>query len=259
MSESCFSNTKPKILNYIDFKLFSQEAIKEDLSEALCNCGNSYDIVITFLHQSYINVLPKRKKWLKENNETHANKTLCQAIMKRSRLKTKANKTKDLADIRNYNKQENCVVNLNKEAKFEYISKFESNDNEPFWVNCKPYFTNKHSITDTYIMLGEYGELILKNKEIANTYNDHFRSIVDNLSFDHWDYHSLSLTKGSDSIFNIIKRYKHYPSMKNIKAKLNSVRSFTFQPVFMDEVTAVIQYMKNNKSVGGKKPIQILK
>ena len=43
MSESCFSNTKPKILNYIDFKLFSQEAIKEDLSEALCNCGNSYD------------------------------------------------------------------------------------------------------------------------------------------------------------------------------------------------------------------------
>ena len=179
--------------------------------------------------------------------------------MKRSRLKTKANKTKDLADIRNYNKQENCVVNLNKEAKFEYISKFESNDNEPFWVNCKPYFTNKHSITDTYILLGEYGELILKNKEIANTYNDHFRSIVDNLSFDHWDYHSLSLTKGSDSIFNIIKRYKHYPSMKNIKAKLNSVRSFTFQPVFMDEVTAVIQYMKNNKSVGGKKPIQILK
>ena len=108
-------------------------------------------------------------------------------------------------------------------------------------------------------MLSEYGELILKNKEIASTFNDHFTSIVDNLSFNHWDYHSLSLTKGSDRIFNTIKRYKHYPSMKNIKAKFNNVRSFSFQPVFMDEVKTVIQDMKNNKSMGGEIPIQILK
>ena len=41
MPKSCFSNTKPKLLNYIDFKLFSEEGFKEDLSEALCDCGNS--------------------------------------------------------------------------------------------------------------------------------------------------------------------------------------------------------------------------
>ena len=65
-------------------------------------------------------------------------------------------------------------------------------------------------------MLSENGELIIKHKETANTFNDHFRSIVDNLGLDHGDYHCLSPTKGPDRIDNIIKRYKNYPSIKNI-------------------------------------------
>ena len=85
-------------------------------------------------------------------------------------------------------------------------------------------------------MLSENGELILKNKEIANTFNDHFGSIVDNLSLDHWEDYSQSSTMGSDRIDNIIKWYKNHPNIKNIKAKFNSFRSFSFQPVFMEEV-----------------------
>ena len=124
--------------------------------------------------------------------------------MKRSKLKNKANKTTDPTDIRNYKKQRNYVVNLSKEAKLEYFSKYESNNSKPFWVNCKPYFTNKHSKADIDIILSEKGELILKNKEIANTFNDHCGSLVDNPSFDHWDCHSLSPTLGSDRIDNIV-------------------------------------------------------
>ena len=77
----------------------------------------------------------------------------------------------------------------------------------------KRYFKNKHSKADP-------GELILKNKEIANTFYDHFGSIVDNLGLDD---HYLSPTKGSDTIDNIIKWYKKHPSIKNIKVKFNSV------------------------------------
>ena len=105
--------------------------------------------------------------------------------MKRSRLKNKANKTKDPTNIKNYKKQRNYVAKLNKEAKLEYFSKLESNDNKPFWVNCKPYFTNKHSKADTDIMLSENGELILNNKKIANIFNDNFGSIVESLGLDH--------------------------------------------------------------------------
>ena len=55
--------------------------------------------------------------------------------MKISRLRKKANKIKDPTDIIKYKKQRNYVVNLNKEAMLEYFSKYESNDNKPFWIN----------------------------------------------------------------------------------------------------------------------------
>ena len=140
-------------------------------------------------------------------------------------------------------------MNLIKETKLEYFSKCESNDNKPFWINCEPYLTNKNSSAGTGIMLSENGELILKNKEIVNISNYHFVSIVDNLGLDRCDDDFLKLTKGSDRIDNIIKQYKNHPSIKNIKAKFNSVRSFPFQPAFIEEVKTVIQDMENNKSV----------
>ena len=259
MLESCFNNTEPKLLNYRDFKHFSQEDFKEDLSEALCDCGNSYDDFDHIFTSKLNKHAPNKKKWIRGNNKPHVNKALRQAIMKRSKLKNKANKTKDPTDIKNYKKQRNYVVNLNKEAKLEYFSKYESDDNKPFWIRCKAYFTNKHSKDDTDIMLSENGELILKNKEIANTFNDHFGSIVVNLGLDHWDDHSLSPTKGDDRIDNIIKRYKNHPSIKGIRAKFNSVRVSSFQPVSVDDVKTVIRDLKNNKSAGGEIPIQILK
>ena len=79
-----------------------------------------------------MNTLPKRKKWIRGNNKLHVKKALRQAIMKRSRLKNTANKTKDHSDIRNYKKQWNYVVNLNKLARLVYFSKYESNDNKTF-------------------------------------------------------------------------------------------------------------------------------
>ena len=44
---------------------------------------------------------PKKKKQFRGNNKPHVNKMLRKAIMKRSKLKNKANKTKLPADINN--------------------------------------------------------------------------------------------------------------------------------------------------------------
>ena len=102
--------------------------------------------------------------------------------MKRSKLKNKANKTKNPLDIVNYKKQRNYVTKLNKTAKLEYFNNLKlGKDNKPFWEKCKPYFTNKHSKADTDIMLNENGELLLKDKDIADTFNEYFGSIVESL------------------------------------------------------------------------------
>ena len=51
------------------------------------------------------------------NHKPHACKTLRLAIMERSRLKSKANKTRLSNNLENYKKQRNLVIKLNKQLK----------------------------------------------------------------------------------------------------------------------------------------------
>ena len=57
------------------------------------------------------------KKWVRCNNKPHTHKELRKAIMKSSRLKNKANKTKMSIDISNFKKRRNYVVNLKKKLR----------------------------------------------------------------------------------------------------------------------------------------------
>ena len=60
---------------------------------------------------------PKRTKLFRGSQKPHVNKVLRRAIMKRSWLKNKANKTRKVLDIFNYKKQRNLMVKLNNECK----------------------------------------------------------------------------------------------------------------------------------------------
>ena len=107
--------------------------------------------------------------------------------MKRSKLKNKANKTKNPSDINNYKKRRNYVVQLNIKAKLEHLNNFDSSQgSKPFWVKYKCYFSNKHSKADTDIILNEQGDLIFKNTEIPLTFNEYFESIVESLDLHVW-------------------------------------------------------------------------
>ena len=110
-------------------------------------------------------------------------------------------------------------------------------------------------------MLNEDGELILKNKEIANTFHDYFGSIVENLNLEHWDEDSNSYSgiNHRNNVKDIIKKYSNHPSIKNIKKKYKNINKNSFRQVTTDEIKKVIKDLKTSKSVGGEIPIQILK
>ena len=90
MLKSSFINIEPKLLNYRGYKNFNFGNFK-DLSEALLISRNLYDE----FESAFITALdkhgPKKKKWLRGNDKPHITKPLRQAIMKRSKLKNKAN------------------------------------------------------------------------------------------------------------------------------------------------------------------------
>ena len=97
-------------------------------------------------------------------------------------------------------------------------------------------------------MLNEDGELILKNKEIANTFNDYFGSSVENLNPEHWDEdsNSYSVINHRNNVKDIIKTYINHPSIKNVKKKYKNIKNFSFRSVTTDEVKNVIKDLKRN-------------
>ena len=99
---------------------------------------------------------PKKTKVLRVHHKPHVNKNLRNAIMKRSELKNKANRTKLQEDIAKYKKQRNLVVKLNRDSKFRYFDNIETSKNSKhFWNECKLYFSNKHAHGDSKIILIE--------------------------------------------------------------------------------------------------------
>ena len=188
--------------------------------------------------------------------------------MKRSELKSKANRTKRPNDISGYKKQRNLVVRLNKERRIEYFENLEIlRSSKPFWSKCKPYFSNKHADGESKIILIEKEnvtltsnevvedeKLIVKNDEIAKIFNKHFSETVDKLNIFEWPSYESKYTE--DQLTNIINKYKSHPSIKKIKSNYTIKQKFSFKPVTVKDIKNVIP---TNKVTGGEIPLNVLK
>ena len=263
MLKTTLQKSEPKQLIYRDFKNFYFESFKNDLLENMITCDRSYDEFDRKFTAVLNKHAPKKKKWLRGNQKPHINKTIRHEIMKRPKLKNIANKTKNTSDVMKYKKQRNYVVQLNKKAKLEYFNNIDSSqESKPFWVKRKPYFSNKHSKADTDIILHEKGDIIFKNKEIANTFNEYFGSIVESLDLHVWTESSCNVLPSytsDDDIDNFLIKFANHPSIKTIKQNFDITSKFSFQPVSVNDVKQVVKDLKSNKSVGGDIPTNILK
>ena len=101
-------------------------SFKADLENALKSCPNSCDSFEQCFPSKLNEYAPKKTKWMRGNNKSHMNKFLRRAIMKRSKWKNKANKTKHPIDIKMYKKQRNYVVGLNKKMIIPLCNKLST-------------------------------------------------------------------------------------------------------------------------------------
>lgn len=103
--------------------------------------------------------------------------------MDQPRLKNKANKSNQPIDITSCKKQQNLVVSLSRQPKLDCFSSIPSSkDTKPFWKQCKPYFSNKHTVRDSKIMLIGNDKMILDTESVSEKFSNYFSQIVD--SFD---------------------------------------------------------------------------
>ena len=178
--------------------------------------------------------------------------------MKRSRLKNKANRSKDPVDIANYKKQRNLVVSLNRPAKSKYFNEDSNTESSrPFWETCKQYFSNKHARGDSKIMLIENDKMLLKNEEVAKEFNQYFGHITD--SYDLYEFPDVRVCEGQDDIDDIVYKFRNRPSIIKIKERYKVKENFSFRLATTEEIKVIFRDLPSNKAVVGEIPVNVLK
>ena len=180
-----------KKLIYRNYSNFYQKDFQNELLLNIRDGKNNYLEFEKNFVETLIMHAPKKTKIFRGNHKPHINKILRKAIVKRSQLKNKANKTKDPKVILKYEKQSNYVIQLNSQSKQEHFDRLNPFlDLKPFWKSCKLYISNKHSFGESKIALNESREILTENMKIAKTFNSYFKSVTDSLELSDWPLQS---------------------------------------------------------------------
>ena len=248
--KTTFESKELKKLIYRDYSNFSTKCFKDDFMSSICQEKHDYSDFEKMFIDTPNKHAPKKIKTFRGNQKPHINKTLRKAIMKRSQLKNKANKTRNATDVSNYKRLRNYVVKLNNQCQKDHF------DSKPFWKSCKPYFSNKHSFGESKIALSENGYFLTENNKIAKTFNSFFETVTDSLNLFSW---SSKVKVWDDKVQEIILNFSSQPSILKTKGKFQLNKIFSFQHISEATVRKVVKNLPSDKVSAGEIPIKILK
>ena len=256
MLKSTYTRLEPKNLRNRSYKDFYEECFLQDLQHGLSNNGNYSDFNNEF-KEILNHHAPIKQTKVRGNTKPDINKALRKEIMKRSRLKNKANKSGKEDDKRLYKIQRNKVTKLNNKLKKTYFKQKlpKGNNVKDFWNYCKPYFTNKGICNDDRIILNENNEILNKDSDISETFNKYFVNLTKDLGIFDWGDGSFDHL----NIFQRISAFDNHPSIQLIKNKYQNTFKFKFKPVTTEQIITFIDEIDCNKSSSGEIPAKIIK
>ena len=123
---------------------------------------------------------PRKKRYIRTNNDPFMNSTLCKAILVRSKLRNKFLKSKTSESRDKYKRQRNYCVSLLRKIKQNYYKNLNVeviNDNKTFWKNIKPLFSDKTPINNK-ITLIEDNDIISDDRKCAELMNMFFSESI---------------------------------------------------------------------------------
>ena len=136
-----FPKPCPKLVNYRDFKKFSNEAFRDELLTNLSHSAPNYDDFIKLVNRVLHRNGPQKKRYIRANQKPFITSELNKVIMNRSRLQNRYLKLHTSESKIAYTKQQNSTVNLLRKEKKIYYNNLDLNniiDNKQFWRNVKP-------------------------------------------------------------------------------------------------------------------------
>ena len=113
------------------------------------------------------------------------NQSRLKQIYKRSRLRKKFWKNPSKENELLFKTQRSKCVSLRRKcikSYFRDVTKKGLFTNKSFWNFVKPFLTNKSCHTQNDIMLIDNGKVIVEERDLAETFNDHYINIVEKSS-----------------------------------------------------------------------------
>ena len=189
---------------------------------------------------------PLKQKLIRNNNEPFMTKTLRKAIMKRSKLRNKFNKERNIENWSEYRRQRNLCSNLLKESKKRHFNNLNVKDvteNKQFWRTIKPFFPEKSKTTNN-IILTENNQTVREDRKICQIFNTYFTNITKD----------LKLRQVDES-----QSFENEESCRLIRENYSG-GSFSFKSISKDDIIEGVKKLHSNKaSISNGIPITIIK
>ena len=261
ISKSTFVKLPPRNIRYREYKNFCAEEFERDLDIKLCDTiPTDYQALHSVTESVSQEHAPLKQRIVRENNKPHVKSDMRKAIMTRTRLKTRVNKSGNDEDRKKYKQQRNLIVSMNRKAQRDFYHSVDINainNDKKFWKAVKPMFSSGNPMGEKIILIEE-GEVISDDKVIAECLNSHFVNITDSLGLDPSfkdDGIDVSLENKVDIA---TEKYKNHPSIVAIKSKVQIEKKFEFSNVNSLNVMIKIEALDNSKSNSGNIPTKII-
>ena len=125
-------------------------------------------------------------------------------------------------------------------------------DNKKFWKSVKPLFSDKITVKEI-INLTENGEILTSDTDIADTFNDYFSSVAQNLNIQR-ENSMLNTDLCLNLGLEVVEKYKHHQNILSINKKMREKGppKFSFHFVTLKEI------LKEKALLSDKKASQAL-
>ena len=191
-----------------------------------------------------------KKKFVRANHAQFMTQSLRKAIMLRSKLRNRYNKSRTSENLNSYRKQRNLCVKLLKSAKKDYYNNLNINhvtDNRKFWKTVKPEFSdNPHQ--SKKIVLVDNNDIISNGADIAETFNKFFVTIAESLSIRETPKKPASAEGSSDPVFAAINKFSNHPINKKIKDICQRSASLSFRTFTRQEMETQLANLNFEKA-----------
>ena len=171
-----FQKLQPKIINYRDYKNFDNEKLQSDICKMNLNTTDLEGFMKTVFHIFSKHATIKRE-YNRANKAPFMTKDLHKVIMKRSKLRNKFLKLRNLSDRKNYTSQRNLCKKLLKNTEITYFNNFDirkNADNRTFWKTVVPLVSNKFSKSKK-INLTEGNKTVSQDDKLCRVFNNFSR------------------------------------------------------------------------------------